>query len=107
MNLASWLAANLSGTYPYNCPSPALTTPPSTGSTRATRRPSTTPPGGRLSVTDPLGDTTSYTYDPAGHASRRRTRTGRRQRIATTGKVSGSECASGTLGRRHRGRSLL
>ena len=64
-NVAAWLSAHPSGTYPYLCPA----TPPRAAArdrTPATRPPSSTPPGGPCRQTDQVGDTTSYTYDPAG-----------------------------------------
>jgi RHS repeat-associated protein len=67
VNLDNWLAANLSGTYPYNCPSSPFTIPPSTGSDPGYTTTIYDAAGQTVSVTDPLGDTTSYTYDPAGN----------------------------------------
>ena len=66
-NVAAWLTAHPSGTYPYLCPATPPRTAPPRAPTRATRPPSSTPPDGHLSSTDQVGDTTTYTYDPAGH----------------------------------------
>ena len=67
VNVASWLTANPSGTYPYLCPSTPPTTAPTTATGYVT---SIIDPAGRtLSSTDQLGDTTSYAYDPAGNTT--------------------------------------
>jgi RHS repeat-associated protein len=67
VNVATWLAANPSGTYPYLCPSTAPSSPPPTGSNPGYNT-TTYDAGGRMmSSTNQLGDTTSYTYDAAGN----------------------------------------
>ena len=65
-NVASWLTANPSGTYPYLCPGSVPSTPP-TGTTTGYTTTISDPAGRTSSSTDPTGDTTLYTYDPAGH----------------------------------------
>ena len=67
VNVALWLTANPSGTYPYLCPSAAPTTPPVTGSNPGYVTNIYDTAGDTLSSTNQLGDTTSYTYDAAGH----------------------------------------
>ena len=95
VNLANWLAMHLSGTYPYNCPSPVLTTPPSTGSDPGYTTTIYDAAGRTTSVTDPLGDTTSYTYDPAGNRLTTTNPDGKTTTDCYYWEISGSECASG------------
>ncbi|HMK98244.1 MAG TPA: DUF6531 domain-containing protein, partial [Acidimicrobiales bacterium] len=65
-NVASWLGANPSGSYPYLCPKTPLTTPPAQGSNPGYSTTIYDPAGRVTSSTDPVGDTTSYTYSPGG-----------------------------------------
>ncbi|HUB69610.1 MAG TPA: RHS repeat-associated core domain-containing protein [Acidimicrobiales bacterium] len=65
-NVATWLAAHSSGSYPYLCPSSPRTTAPSSGSDPGYTTTIYDAEGQALSTTDPLGDTTSYTYSPGG-----------------------------------------
>jgi RHS repeat-associated protein len=67
VNVAAWLTANSSGTYPYLCPSSAPTTAPTTATGYVTTIFDAA--GRTLSTTDQVGDTTSYAYDPAGHTT--------------------------------------
>ncbi len=69
VNVAPWLSAHASGTYPYMCPSPPLTTPPAQGSNPGYTTTIYDVAGRTQSSTDQAGDTTSYQYDPAGHPS--------------------------------------
>jgi RHS repeat-associated protein len=98
VNVASWLTANPSGTYPYLCPS----TPPTTAPTSTTGYITTIfdHVGRTLSSTDQLGDTTTYTYDPSGHVA---TTTDPRSKVTTncyywqsgTGQCAASAPAAG------------
>jgi RHS repeat-associated protein len=63
-DFTTWIAANPSGTYPYACPTPPLTTPP-TGSTAFTTT-IVDADGHATSVTDPVGNTTTNTFGPDG-----------------------------------------
>ncbi len=66
VNVAAWLTANSGGTYPYDCPSTPLTSPPSGGSDPGYVTTIYDAAGRATSVTDQIGDTTSYTYSKAG-----------------------------------------
>jgi RHS repeat-associated protein len=70
-NVASWLSANPTGSFPYLCPSTPPTSVPTTATATATATGHMTtifdPAGRTLSKTDQMGDTTSYTYDRTGH----------------------------------------
>ena len=64
-NVATWLTAHPTGTYPYLCPP----SPPTTAPTGTITDYTTTifdPAGRKSSSTDQVGDTTSYTYTPGG-----------------------------------------
>jgi RHS repeat-associated protein len=65
-NVASWLSAHSSGTYPYLCPSSPPTSAPSTGSNPGYVTTIFDAQGNTLSSSDQAGDTTSYTYNSAG-----------------------------------------
>ena len=65
-NVANWLAAHSSGTYPYLCPSTPPTSPPGTGSNPGYVTTIFDAQGNTLSSTDQAGDTTAYTYNRAG-----------------------------------------
>jgi len=65
-NVAAWLSAHPSGTYPYLCPSSAPTSPPSQGSNPGYVTTIYDVEGNTLSSTDQVGDTTTYTYNAAG-----------------------------------------
>jgi YD repeat-containing protein len=95
VNLANWLAANPSGTYPYNCPSPALTTPPAIGSDPGYTTTIFDAAGQTISATDPLGDTTSYTYDPAGNRLTTTNPDGKTTTDCYYWEDTGAGCASG------------
>jgi RHS repeat-associated protein len=90
VNLDNWLAANLSGTYPYNCPS----TSPSTGSDPGYTTTIYDPVGRTVSFTDPDGNTTSYTYDPAGNKLTTTNPDGETTSYCYYWEDSGAECAS-------------
>ena len=95
VNLANWLAANPSGTYPYNCPSPALTTPPAIGSDPGYTTTIFDAAGQTISATAPLGDTTSYTYDPAGNRLTTTNPDGKTTTDCYYWEDTGAGCASG------------
>jgi RHS repeat-associated protein len=63
-NADPWLVAHTSATYPYQCPSPPDTSPPTTATGYITTIYDAA--GNTLSTTDQLDETTSYTYDAAG-----------------------------------------
>lgn len=65
LNVASWLGANPSSTYPYLCPATPPSTPPSTGSNPGYDTSIYDAAGNVLSSTNQLGDSTTYTYDAA------------------------------------------
>lgn len=65
-NVASWLTAHSSGTYPYLCPSTPPTSAPS-GTATGYVTTIIDPAGRTLSSTDQVGDTTSYSYDHSGN----------------------------------------
>lgn len=69
-NVAAWLSAHPSGTYPYLCPNQPPTSPPAQGSNPGYTTTIYDASGRVSSSTDQLGDTTSYQYDPAGHQSK-------------------------------------
>jgi len=66
VNVAAWLRANPSGSYPYVCPSSPPLSPPAQGSNPGYTTTIYDPAGLTLSTTDQLGDTTTYGYDSAG-----------------------------------------
>lgn len=66
-DFATYLTAHPSATYPYNCPSSAPTTPPSTGSNPGYVTTIFDAANRTTSSTDATGSTTSYTYDPDGN----------------------------------------
>ncbi len=65
-NVATWLAANPSGTYPYLCPATPSSSPP-TGTATGTTTTIFDAVGHTLSTTDQTGNTTAYTYDGVGN----------------------------------------
>lgn len=65
-NLSTWLTAHPTSTYPYLCPSSPPTSPPAQGSDPGYNTTIIDAAGRTLSSTDPLGDTTTYTYTPVG-----------------------------------------
>jgi RHS repeat-associated protein len=65
-NVAAWLAAHPSGSYPYGCPSTPPASPPAQGSNPGYVTTIYDAAGRTLSSTDQVGDTTSNTYTPAG-----------------------------------------
>jgi RHS repeat-associated protein len=67
VNVASWLTANSSGTYPYLCPTSPPSTAPGTGSDPGYVTTIYDAAGKSVSTTNQLGDTTAYTYDAAGN----------------------------------------
>jgi RHS repeat-associated protein len=67
-NVATYLTAHSSATYPYLCPTTPPTTPPSSGSNPGYSTTIFDATGNALSSTDPVGDTTTYTYDAAGES---------------------------------------
>ena len=76
LNVASWLTAHTSGTYPYLCPATPPTSPPTAGSDPGYTTTIYDHAGLTTSSTDALGNTTSYAYDSAGLQTRSRPRTG-------------------------------
>ena len=66
VNVAAWLQADPSGSYPYVCPKAAPSSPPAQGSNPGYTTTIYDPAGLTLSTTDQLGDTTTYGYDSAG-----------------------------------------
>jgi RHS repeat-associated protein len=65
-NVAAWLTAHPAATYPYLCPTPALTSPPAAGSDPGYSTTLYDASGNQSSVTDDLGDTTTDTHDDGG-----------------------------------------
>ena len=65
-NVSAWLSAHSGATYPYLCPSTPPSTAPAQGSNPGYLTNIYDAAGRALSKTDQVGDTTSYTYDPAG-----------------------------------------
>jgi RHS repeat-associated protein len=68
VNVGTWLTANPSGTYPYNCPSSPPSTAPSSGSNPGYVTTIYDADGHASSTTNQLGDTTSYSFDASGNA---------------------------------------
>lgn len=66
VNLASYLAAHPSASYPYLCPTTPPTSPPATGSNPGYSTTIYDAAGNVASSTNQLGDTTAYTYEPGG-----------------------------------------
>ena len=66
VNVAAWLTAHSSSTYPYLCPSTPPTTAPWDGEDPGYSTTIYDAAGLSLSVTDQIGETTSYGYDSAG-----------------------------------------
>ena len=65
-NVAAYLTAHPSATYPYNCPTTPPTTPPTTGSNPGYVTTIYDPTGLVLDSSTAAGDTTASTYDAAG-----------------------------------------
>lgn len=65
-NVAAWLTANPSGSYPYLCPSSPPTSAPSTSSDPGYTTTIYDAAGNTLFSSDQVGDTMAYTYDAAG-----------------------------------------
>lgn len=65
-NVASYLSAHPSASWPYLCPTTAPTSPPAQGSDPGYLTTLYDPAGRTISSTDQLGDTTSHTYAPGG-----------------------------------------
>ena len=66
-NVATWLTAHPSGTYPYLCPGAPPTSPPAQGSNPGYVTTIFDAAGRTVSSTDQVGDTTTYTYDAAAN----------------------------------------
>ncbi len=94
-NVASWLTANPSGTYPYLCPTSPPSTPPAQGSNPGYMITIFDAAGQTLSSTDQLGDTTSYTYDAAGHKLTMVDPRGKTTTYCYYGQNASGQCASG------------
>jgi RHS repeat-associated protein len=67
VNVATYLSANPTATYPYLCPTTPPTSAPSTGSDPGYDVTIYDAAGNVLSSSNPLGDTTSYSYDGVGN----------------------------------------
>lgn len=67
VNMGSWLSAHPSGVYPYLCPASPPSSPPAQGSNPGYSTTIFDAEGRTLAQTDQVGDTTAYTYDPAGN----------------------------------------
>ncbi len=65
-NVAAYLTAHPSATYPYDCPTTPPTSPPTTGSNPGYVTTIYDPAGLVLDSSTAAGDTTAYTYDAAG-----------------------------------------
>jgi RHS repeat-associated protein len=66
-NVATYLAAHPSASYPYNCPVTPPSNPPATGSNPGYVTTIFDAAGHTLSSTNAAGDTTAYAYDAGGH----------------------------------------